>query len=89
MSILTLSDVKLPIEKSETELVKIAERKLINELQVGTTIFEVGTLENGNHYFDGAGDEPWFQAQFLFDSVTIQWDAFRKPAWYEERPFKT
>lgn len=28
MSILTLSDVKLPIEKSETELVKIAERKL-------------------------------------------------------------
>ena len=66
---------------------KIAERKLINELQVGTTIFEFGTLENGNHYFDGAGDEPWFQVQFSFDSAIVEWDEFRKPAWYEEPPF--
>ena len=68
---------------------QIAEDKLLNELRIGSTVFEFGTLENGNYYFDGAGDEPWFQAQFLFDSVTIEWDAFRKPAWYEERPFKT
>ena len=67
---------------------KTAEEKLLNELQVGTTVFEFGTLENGNHYFDGAGDEPWFQVQFLFDSAIIEWDEFRKPAWYEERPFK-
>ena len=67
---------------------KTAEEKLLNELQVGTTVFEFGTLENGNHYFVGAGDEPWFQVQFLFDSAIIEWDEFRKPAWYEERPFK-
>ena len=65
---------------------KIAEGKLTNELQVGATIFEFGTLENENHYFDGAGDEPWFQAQFSFDSATVEWDEFRKPAWYEEKP---
>ena len=65
-----------------------AEDKLLNELRVGSTVFEFGTLENGNYYFDGAGDEPWFQAQFLFDSVAIEWDEYRKPAWYEERPFK-
>jgi len=67
---------------------QIAEDKLLNELRVGSTVFEFGTLENGNYYFDGAGDEPWFQAQFLFDSVAIEWDEYRKPAWYEERPFK-
>ena len=65
-----------------------AKEKAINELQHGATIFEFGTLENENHYFDGAGNEPWFQVQFAFDAVNIAWDAFRKPAWYEERPFK-
>ena len=62
-----------------------AKEKALNELQHGATIFEFGTLENGNHYFDGASDEPWFQVQFIFDAVTIEWDEFRKPAWYEER----
>ena len=65
-----------------------AVEKLLNELRTGATVFEFGTLENGNYYFEGAGDEPWFQVQFLFDSATIEWDEFRKPAWYEERPFK-
>ena len=67
---------------------EIAEEKLLNEFCRGTAVFEFGTLENGNYYFDGSGDEPWFQVQFLFDTATIEWDAFRKPAWYEERPFK-
>ena len=67
---------------------EIAEEKLLNEFRHGTAVFEFGTLENGNYYFDGAGEEPWFQVRFLFDTATIEWDAFRKPAWYEERPFK-
>ena len=29
---------------------------------------------------DGAGDEPWFQAQFSFDYATIEWDSPRKTA---------
>ncbi len=65
-----------------------AKEKLLSELRLGTTVFEFGTLGNGNHYFDGMGNEPWFQAQFLFDSATIQWDKFKKTAWYEEKPFK-
>lgn len=64
---------------------KIAEQKSINELTSGATIYEFGTLENGNHYFDGTGVESWFQVQFLFDSATIEWDTFKKPAWYEEK----
>ena len=65
-----------------------AEENLLNELRAGATVYEFGTLENGNYYFDGAGDEPWFQAQFLFHSVAIEWDEYRKPAWYEEKNFK-
>lgn len=65
-----------------------AEEKLLNELRTGATVLEFGTLENGNYYFEGIGDEPWFQVQFQFDSVTIEWDEYRKIAWYEESPFK-
>ena len=66
---------------------KTAEAKLLNELQAGMTVYEFGTLGNGNHYFAGAGDEPWFQVQFIFDSATVGWDEYRKPAWYERPPF--
>ncbi len=65
-----------------------AKEKALHQLQYGTTVYEFGTLENGSHYLDGSGNEPWFQMQFSFDSATIQWDTFRKPAWYEEKPFK-
>ena len=67
---------------------KTAEEKLHKEFHHGIAICEFGVLENGNYYFDGAGDEPWFQAQFSFDSVLLEWDGFRKPAWYEEKPNK-
>lgn len=62
---------------------KAAEEKLLDELQAGTTVLEFGTLENGTPYFDGAGVEPWFQLQFSFEAVEIQWDEFRQQAWYE------
>ena len=65
-----------------------AKEKMLHELQYGTTVFEFGTQENGNHYFGGAGDEPWFKVQYSSDSVTIEWDAYKKPAWYEEKQFK-
>ena len=64
-----------------------ANDKLFNELRVGSTIYEFGILENGNYYFDGAGDEIWFQTQFLFNSAIVEWDTYRKPAWYEEKSF--
>lgn len=60
-----------------------AEKLLFAQLQSGVLVYEFGLLENGNHYLDGSATEPWFQLQFTFDSVTIQWDSFHGPAWYE------
>ena len=62
-----------------------AEEKLLNELRVGVAVYEFGTLENGNRYFDGTGNEVWFQAQFMFETATVEWDAYKKPSWYEEQ----
>ena len=60
-----------------------AEKLFLAQLQAGVLVYEFGLLENGNHYLDGSATEPWFQLQFTFDSVTIQWDSFYGPAWYE------
>ncbi len=68
---------------------KTAEEKILSNLRSGIKVLEFGVFDNGNCYFDGIADEPWlwFQAQFSFESALIEWDAYRKPAWYEERPF--
>lgn len=60
-----------------------AEKLFFAQLQTGVLVYEFGLLENGNHYLDGSAAKPWFQLQFTFDSVTIQWDSFYGPAWYE------
>lgn len=60
-----------------------AEKLFFAQLQSGVLVYEFGLLENGNHYLDGSATAPWFQLQFTFDSVTIQWDSFYGLAWYE------
>lgn len=62
-----------------------AEEKFFSELSSGTTVFEFGLNDNGNYYLDGSGNKPWFQAQFTFDSATVEWDNYKKIAWYEEK----
>lgn len=67
---------------------KIAEEKILSNLRSGIIVWKFGVLDNGNYCFDGAGDEPWFEAQFSCESAFIEWDAYKNPAWYEERPFQ-
>ncbi len=84
-------DEKGELYTDETEVVfegETAQKKLVNEFCFGATVLDFGTLENGNNFIDGIGDEPWFSAQFTFHSATIQWDKFKKVAWYEEKSNK-
>ncbi len=67
---------------------KAAEKKILSNLRSGIIVWKFGVLNNGNYCFDGAGDEPWFEAQFSCESAFIEWDAYKNPAWYEERPFQ-
>lgn len=60
-----------------------AYSKLLNELRCGLTINHLEKGENNICNIDAFGDRPFFTAQFAFDSVTIEWDAYRKKAWYE------
>ncbi len=62
-----------------------AEQKLLCELKERITIFTFEPFDDTFYYIDGGSwNEPWFAIRFTFDSVTIEWDAYRKIAWYEE-----
>ena len=58
-----------------------AEERLLHELCNPMTVYEFAQ-EDDLLRIDGCGDEPWFTAQFACSSVTIEWDEYRRPAWY-------
>ncbi len=66
----------------------VAYEKLLNELKAGVTVLDFGTLDNKNCFIDGIGATPWFSVQFLFDCAAVEWDEFKRPAWYEQRTVK-
>lgn len=61
-----------------------AMKLFLSELRHGMTVYEFGPLEQGDCYLDGSGEEPWYHIQFVFDAAMIEWDAYKKIAWYEE-----
>ena len=58
-----------------------AEERLLHELRNPMTVYEFAQ-EDSLLRIDGCGGEPWFTAQFACSSVTIEWDEYRRPAWY-------
>lgn len=58
-------------------------QKLANELQYGLTVYHLERDDYNVYSIDACGDSPFFVAKFIFDSVTVEWDAYHKKAWYE------
>ncbi len=61
-----------------------ALKLLLDELKKGVTVYEFGIHDSGYHYLNASGASGWFEARFLYHNVTVQWDEFLKPAWYEK-----
>ena len=63
-----------------------AEKKIIQTLEVGVWINGFEKEDDSRYCFDGCTLEPnstYFAAEFSFDCVTVEWDRYRKGAWYE------
>ena len=68
-----------------------ALEKFLAVLREGINVYQLEPSECGNCCI-GAGsfEEPYFEAAFAFSSVSIEWDEYRKIAWYEEnKPMKS
>lgn len=60
-----------------------AEAKLLEEFKTQVTVLDLNRHEEDRWFMDAAGSEPFFTIFFCFDSVTIEWDEYKKKAWYE------
>lgn len=49
----------------------------------GLTVYSLDVFEDNLYYLDAFGEDPFFTSFFTFDEVSVQWDNFLKPAWYE------
>ena len=61
-----------------------AEERLLHELRHGINVFSLEET-NGRCKICACGDDPYFEAEFSAETVRVEWDALRGPAWYETR----
>ena len=60
----------------------IARSMFENELKNSITVMDI-VLENGIYELGALGIDPYFSVRFVFSDVEIEWDDYRKKAWYE------
>ena len=63
-----------------------ATEKFKGEYSEHINIFDLGKLDDSQYYIDAGGVSIFFSIYFSYDKVTIEWDEYRKKAWYE--PYK-
>lgn len=60
----------------------VARSMFEKELRNTITVMNID-LENGIYALDACGLDPYFSVRFVFSDVEIEWDDYRKKAWYE------
>ncbi len=56
-------------------------KHFIEQLEKGITVFDFGKKDEETFYLD-ISSEPCFTVCFSFEDVLIEWDDYKKPAWY-------
>ena len=54
----------------------------LKQLRGRLTVLDLGEHEPNTCFMDGIGIDRFFTALFTFESVTIEWDEYKKAAWY-------
>lgn len=60
-----------------------ARVQLLRDLKTKLCVLSLEVEKPGQIVMDGIGDSPYFVVRIGFDSVRVEWDAYRKKAWYE------
>ena len=71
-----------PAEPQKTYSGDEAIELFLREAKHGIWVYALKQTDSREWVLSGCGEEPYFEAGFSFDQVTIGWDAFRRPAWY-------
>ena len=62
----------------------VAKSMLKAELQHTVVVMGIAYV-NGIYDLGALGIDPYFSARFTFSDVKIEWDSYRKKAWYERK----
>lgn len=71
-----------PAEPQRTYTGDEANALFLREAKHSIWVYALKQTDSREWIMSGCGEEPYFEAGFSFDQVTIEWDAFRRPAWY-------
>ncbi|MBQ3597649.1 MAG: hypothetical protein II987_00100 [Clostridia bacterium] len=55
------------------------------QLKEGITVFDLGATDTSVHFIDAISKDPFFTVRFTFESVVIEWDDYKKEAWYTSK----
>ena len=62
-----------------------ARSRFLNQLKFGITIYAFAIKEGNTYFIDGIADDPFFTVSFTFKNVIIEWDEYKKEAWYSSK----
>ncbi|MBR4359765.1 MAG: hypothetical protein IKP32_04030 [Clostridia bacterium] len=71
-----------PTEPIKTYTGDEAIALFLREAKYEIWVYALAQADSGEWVLSGCGEEPYFEVRFSFGQVTIEWDAFRCPAWY-------
>ena len=55
------------------------------QLKEGITVLDLGATDTSVHFIDAISKDPFFTVRFTFESVVIEWDDYKKEAWYTSK----
>lgn len=59
-----------------------AYSRLSEQLGAGLTILDLGIKDGATYFIDALSKDPFFTICFTFKSVRVEWDEYKKEAWY-------
>ena len=55
---------------------------LLNEMKDNMTFYSLCETGDEQWIIEGCGESLFFEAHIAFESVSVEWDTYRRPAWY-------
>ncbi len=59
-----------------------AHNRFVAQLKSKITVFDLGIKEENTYFIDATAVDPFFTVCFAFKSAVIEWDNYKKEAWY-------
>ena len=59
-----------------------ARSRFMRQLEFGVTVYDFAIECEDVHFIDGIANDPFFTVRFTYKNIIIEWDEYKKEAWY-------